>query len=111
MTHGRIVPTDQDGVENRFPGREDPTDEYNRNRCIICGLPWVHPEGVPYKEVVHPDGREFGVKYVPRDHDTISAEQVALGFEPCAGRPPNTFMKELLKAEAAIVTANEHKRD
>lgn len=68
MSHQRIVPTNQDGVENRFPGREDPNDVYDRNRCRACGVPW-------------------------EDHDTISAEQIAKGFKPCVGRrpPPTLF--------------------
>lgn len=65
----RIVPTDADGVEDRFPARESPTTVYNRARCPICGVPWVHPEGEPMKEVLRPDGDK---DLIPQDHEHLS---------------------------------------
>lgn len=61
MSHQRIVPTNRDGVEDRFPGRLNPNDAYDRNRCRICGVPWENPKDV-----------NTGLPMTGQDHATLS---------------------------------------
>lgn len=72
MSHHRIVPTSQDGVEDRFAGNQDPNDVYDRNRCRICGVCWDNP-----------------VPLIGRDHATLSPA--------CAGRRPVPTLFDVLE--------------
>jgi hypothetical protein len=64
----RTVPTDADGVEDRFPGRESPTTIYNRLRCPICGVMWV-------REIPNPEDPD-GPKLVVQEHSRFSPDCV-----------------------------------